>query len=81
MMALDFMTADHSKAEFDFETSLWEDEDTRTFHENLIDLRTMVPGVCQLRDVSGCRSKCFSISILFTGSNHYHSGVVPSVFP
>ncbi|XP_033641812.1 regulator of nonsense transcripts 2-like [Asterias rubens] len=45
MMALDFMTADHSKAEFDFETSLWEDEDTRTFHENLIDLRTMVPGI------------------------------------
>ena len=45
LMAMDFFRADGSVVEFDFETSLWEDEDTRTFHENLIDLRTMVPAV------------------------------------
>ncbi|XP_022098777.1 regulator of nonsense transcripts 2-like [Acanthaster planci] len=45
MMALDYLGSDKSGAEFDFDTSLWEDEDTRTFHENLIDLRTMVPGI------------------------------------
>ena len=50
MMDLEFLSADRSRAEFDFETSLWEDEDTRTFHENLIDLRMMVPGVCHYSD-------------------------------
>ncbi|XP_071961519.1 regulator of nonsense transcripts 2-like [Antedon mediterranea] len=34
-----------SNGEFDFETSLWEDEETRTFHENLTDLRTIVPAI------------------------------------
>ncbi|XP_033096855.1 regulator of nonsense transcripts 2-like isoform X2 [Anneissia japonica] len=34
-----------SSSDFDFETSLWEDEDTRTFHENLTDLRTIVPAI------------------------------------
>jgi hypothetical protein len=25
--------------------ALWEDEDTRTFYENLIDLKAVIPGV------------------------------------
>ncbi|XP_070557491.1 regulator of nonsense transcripts 2-like isoform X2 [Ptychodera flava] len=31
--------------EFDFETSLWEDEDTKSFYESLINLRAFVPGI------------------------------------
>ena len=47
LMAMEFYQAEGA-IEFDFETSLWEDEDTRTFHENLIDLRTMVPAVSMI---------------------------------
>uniref|UniRef100_T1IJL6 Regulator of nonsense transcripts 2 n=1 Tax=Strigamia maritima TaxID=126957 RepID=T1IJL6_STRMM len=32
-------------SEFDGDTSLWEDEDTRSFYENLPDLKALVPGV------------------------------------
>lgn len=45
LLTIDFLHPEKSLADFDFEHSLWEDEDTRTFHENLIDLRTMVPAI------------------------------------
>lgn len=45
LLTIDFLHPEKNMADFDFENSRWEDEDTRTFHENLIDLRTMVPAV------------------------------------
>ena len=45
LMTIDLLSADGQLAEFDWANSLWEDEDTRTFHENLINLRSMVPAV------------------------------------
>ena len=32
--------------QYDTENGLWEDEDTRTFYENLKDLKSFVPQVC-----------------------------------
>ena len=31
--------------QYDGDTGLWEDEDTRTFYENLKDLKSLVPSV------------------------------------
>nr|XP_054752267.1 regulator of nonsense transcripts 2-like [Lytechinus pictus] len=45
LMAIDMMRTDGQLSEFDWANSLWEDDDTRTFHENLINLRTMVPAI------------------------------------
>ncbi|XP_071816904.1 regulator of nonsense transcripts 2-like isoform X3 [Apostichopus japonicus] len=45
LLTIDFLHPEKNMADFDFENSRWEDEDTRTFHENLIDLRTMVPAI------------------------------------
>ncbi|XP_030827970.1 regulator of nonsense transcripts 2 [Strongylocentrotus purpuratus] len=45
LMAIDMMGTDGQLTEFDWANSLWEDDDTRTFHENLINLRSMVPAI------------------------------------
>ncbi|XP_072181831.1 regulator of nonsense transcripts 2-like [Diadema setosum] len=45
ILTIDMMGSDGQLSEFDWANSLWEDEDTRTFHENLINLRSMVPAI------------------------------------
>eukprot|EP00057_Strongylocentrotus_purpuratus_P014034 XP_011668508.1 PREDICTED: regulator of nonsense transcripts 2 [Strongylocentrotus purpuratus] len=50
LMAIDMMGTDGQLTEFDWANSLWEDDDTRTFHENLINLRSMVPAVSRKID-------------------------------
>uniref|UniRef100_A0A646QJ82 Regulator of nonsense transcripts 2 n=1 Tax=Hemiscolopendra marginata TaxID=943146 RepID=A0A646QJ82_9MYRI len=35
----------NNEFQFDVDTSLWEDEDTRSFYENLPDLKSFIPGI------------------------------------
>ncbi|XP_077976967.1 regulator of nonsense transcripts 2-like isoform X2 [Glandiceps talaboti] len=44
-MGIDVFNPYNLTAEFDFETSLWEDEDTKSFYESLLDLKAFVPGI------------------------------------
>lgn len=46
--------------------ALWEDEDTRTFYENLIDLKAVIPGV----------SYCMYSGGLYSNSEHFLSAML-----
>ena len=47
--------------------SLWEDEDTRTFYENLVDLKSVVPGV----SASGSYAYHYEKDIAFLNSHSW----------
>nr|XP_006818844.1 PREDICTED: regulator of nonsense transcripts 2-like [Saccoglossus kowalevskii] len=45
VMGIDVFNPYNLSVEFDWDTSLWEDEDAKSFYENLVDLKAFVPGI------------------------------------
>lgn len=54
----------HNDFQFDMDTSLWEDEDTRTFYENLPDLKSFIPGILFKDSVQSPNSEAIQEKLL-----------------